>query len=121
MAETYRRAEKRKHPRCEEHVFISYSASRIPEIRSSATRNLSGAGLCFESEIGFSPGDVLTLKIYKPIDTTLENVFLIYTTGEVKWIKEVDAGKYELGVEFLEIAKRDRDRIIKNVKGKLKR
>ena len=101
-------------------MFVSYSASQIPEIRTSATRNLSGAGLCFESEIGFSPGDVLTLKIYKPIDTTSKNVFLIYTTAEVKWIKEVAARKYELGVEFLEIGRSDRDRIIKNVKEELK-
>ncbi len=121
MAETYRGAERREYPRREEHVLVSYSASRIPEIKTSATRNLGGAGLCFESEIGFSPGDVLTLKIYKPIDTTSENVFLIYTTGEVKWIRQIDTRKYELGVGFLKIRKSDRDRIIKNVKEKLKR
>lgn len=61
MAETYGGAERRKYPRREEHMFVSYSASRIPEIRTSATRNLSGAGLCFKSEIGLSPGDVHSL------------------------------------------------------------
>ena len=119
MAETYRGGERRQYPRREEHMFVSYSAPRIPEIKTSATRNLSGAGLCFESEIGFSPGDVLTLKIHKPIDTTSKNVFLIYTTGKVKWIKRLDTRKYELGVEFLKIRRSDRDRIIKNVKENL--
>ncbi len=120
MAKTYAGSEKRKHPRLGENVPLLYEAPETSEIKTSSTINISGGGFCFETEFCLSPGNILKTQIYKPIDDPSTARLPIYATAKVMWIKQIEIGRYESGLQFIDIDEKHRDEIIRDVGEKLK-
>lgn len=120
MTETFAGQERRKYPRLEEKMPLVYQTFDILEGKTSSTKNISGGGLCFETEIAVCQGDVLWIQIHKAIDSGLTRRAPIYAIAKVCWVSEIGTERYESGLEFIDIKDRDRDEIASHVEGKLK-
>ena len=119
MTKSYGGQERRKYPRCEEEMSLLYKYPKAAEIKTSPTRNISGGGVCFETEAQVSPGDVLEIQINKPIDGGLGAILPIHVDARVTWIEQVKPGKYKLGLQFVDIDEKYRKEIIRNVEKNL--
>ncbi len=126
MAEIYKGSERRKNPRLNERAPVLYRAAEdtsldyISEVASSTTENISGGGICFEAEVYIPPDSTLEVQINKTVDKKLKAVLPIHANARVIWIKQVDTGKYKLGLQFVEISQHHRDEIRRNVEQKIK-
>ncbi len=120
MPETFTGQERRQYTRLEEKIPLVYQSFEILEGKSSFTKNISGGGLCFETEVAVYDGDVLWIQIHKAIDAGLTRRAPIYAIANVCWVKQIDTGKYESGLEFIDIKDRDRNEIIRHVEEKIK-
>ncbi len=119
MAKTFTGQERRKHRRLEEQMPLVYQSFEVLEGKTSFTKNISGGGLCFETEAAVYDGDVLWIQIHKAIDAGLTRRAPIYAIAKVCWVNQIDTEKYESGLEFIDIKDRDRDEIISHVEGKI--
>jgi c-di-GMP-binding flagellar brake protein YcgR len=119
-------SERRKYPRANEKVQVLYCAGEgvslgyLSEVRNSATRNISGGGICFETEIYIPPNSILEVQVNKTIDDKLGIALPIHADAKVTWIKQIKTGRYRLGLQFTDINEGHQEEIIKNVKEKLK-
>lgn len=126
MTEIYKGAERRKYPRLNERSPVLYRAAEdtsldyLSEVTSSTMENISGGGFCFESEVYVPPNSTLEVQINKIVDEKLKVVLPIHANARVIWIKQVDTGKYKLGLQFIEISQHHRDEIVKDIEQKLK-
>ncbi len=114
----YNGPERRERARADEEIPVLYEESG--EIKGSVTKNISAAGLSFETEVFVQPSSILEVQINKPIDTGLNAVLPIHAKAKTVWIRQSETGKYRLGLEFIDINEQDRDEIAKNVKKKLR-
>ena len=71
MSERYAGQEMRKYPRVEARMPFTYQTPRSLESRTSFTKNISGGGLCFETEIPISHGDILRIEADEPVGLVL--------------------------------------------------
>jgi len=98
--------EKRRHKRLDYNLPVQYKNLRktgeLPA--GSLTQNISEGGVCFKSSEFISLACRLVVEITLPA-----NPKPIKAISKVAWIKKLPAGdQYELGNQFLEIAKEDK-------------
>ena len=101
--------EQRKDIRVDGSVKISYRVISPPDGWGNAvTINISKGGIALPTDHTLLPGVVLELKI-----DLLNNTDPINATAEVVWVKEKinNTMPYTIGLKFLNISLRDRDRI----------
>lgn len=120
MAKTFTGQERRRYPRLEEEMPVSYQTSENLGQRTSSTKNISGGGLSFEIETAVSQGDTLQIQIHKPVDIGLRRRAPIRSIAKVVWVRQTESGKYKSGLEFINIEEADRDEIISHVEEKVK-
>jgi len=111
MMETYNSVqEKRRFKRVGASLSVEYrdlkKAAELP--KGSLSRNISEGGVCFNSREFMSLACRLVININLPnSDKPIKAI------SKVAWIKRVPATNlYELGNQFLEIAKEDRAHIV---------
>jgi len=112
--------EKREFSRIKENIFILAAFKKDQENQFKVfTRDISGGGLMFETDLDIPAGSELELEIYQPSDKDKEVFFSIHTVARVAWIKGIEKDSFEegenrhqVGVEFSEIKEEDRQRII---------
>lgn len=120
MPERYTDRERRKYPRLKEKIVLIYKLAESAKIRSSATKDISGGGVCFETAVPASPGDIIWVKINKPAPNGSGQLLTVYTFAQVRWAKRIAKRRYELGVEFTDMKEKDRNQIISYVLKKLR-
>lgn len=108
--------EKRKFPRIETHIPVKYRKLGDPEgaLRASTiTRDISAGGVHFKTAEFISRACRLILEMDVPMfDKPVKAI------SKVAWIRKTRAGdNYEIGNQFLEINKKDRELISQYVKG----
>jgi len=103
--------EKRRFPRLEGYLPLKYKDLRktADEFRGTVSKNISEGGIRFRSDRFISLARRLVIEINIP---ALEEP--LRAIAKIAWIKKLPAGDdYEMGNQFLEISRRDKD-IIKN-------
>ena len=115
MTKAYIGPERRKYSRLDERIEVLYHAvegaslDHLSGVRDSVTRNISGEGVSFETEIYVPPETIIEVQIDKPIDGGLKATLPIRATAKVVWVKQVETGKYRLGLQFVNISERHRE------------
>lgn len=105
--------ERRKYIRLEYPFLVKYKphVGTVPENDLSMTKNISAGGILFEVKEKLNMSEVLDLVIDIPSSDKL-----IEATGKVVRIEELDSmGRYDVGMEFIEIAKEDMEWLEKHV------
>lgn len=102
--------DKRRYKRAESRLPVEYKDLRKPStlLRGSLTRNIGEGGICFQSN------EFMSLACRLVVEVTLPNVPRpIKAISKVAWIRRLPSGDmYELGNQFLEMAKEDRAHIV---------
>ncbi len=109
--ENYENVEdKRKHKRVDYSFPIQYRNLRKAGVMpaGSMTRNLSGGGVCFNSN------EFVSLACRLVVEISLPNAPKpVKAISKIAWIRKVPStDQYELGNQFLEITKEDRANIV---------
>lgn len=113
--------EKRGFPRIEISLFIFYRLKNEDAfiMHKAISQNISGGGLMFEANKTVPAGSILHLEIYQPSVKYKDLFFLLSVQAKVIWAnkkegigKSEGTDKYQIGVEFVEIEKEDRNKII---------
>ena len=103
-----RYTEKRKFPRVKTHIPLKYRKLNDPSGKFRAgvlTRNLSQGGVRFKASEFISMACRLVLEMDMPMFTKP-----IKAISKVAWIRKTPSGEdYELGNQFLEMAKKDKE------------
>lgn len=98
--------DKRRYKRVESRLPVEYKDLRKGKVgpRGSLTRNISEGGICFQS------GEFMSLACRLVVEITLPNVEKpVKAISKVAWVRRIPASDmYELGNQFLEIAKEDK-------------
>ena len=109
--------ERRKFIRLNINVDIRFSLIKntVQEEIKSKSRNISAGGICIMTGESLKAGDVLKIEIILP-----ENPPIVHALGKVSWIKpfgylDEKKQRYDVGVEFVEIDERERERVNKYV------
>ena len=101
--------EKRRYKRIDSALSVRYRNLRKIEnpITESLTRNVSEGGVCFNS------GEFISLACRMIVEITLPTTPKpIKAISKVAWIRKLPMGdQYQIGNQFLEITKDDRERI----------
>ncbi len=79
----------------------------IPEAR---IENISGGGLKILCNKNFNEGDELLIRLFLP-----DHAQDLEVTGEVVWICENIDGGYKVGIKFVDIDERARERIVRYI------
>jgi hypothetical protein len=112
--------EMREYPRLEERRPLVYEILESLETGTSYAKNISGGGLCFETETRVSPGDGVRIQIYESVGDRLLGIRApAYAVAKVVWTDQIGTSKYQSGLRFVDIEEKCRDRIIKSVEKKL--
>ncbi len=110
MNETNMSTEKRKYPRVKTHIPVRYRKLRDGAGTvgfGSLTRDVSAGGIHFRTNEFISMACRLILELDIPMLTKP-----IKAISKVAWIKKNNAGEdYEVGNQFLEISKKDKELI----------
>jgi PilZ domain len=107
-------SEKRVYSRRDCSLPIHYRefGKAVSTAEKSITMNISGGGVAFKSNVFMPLARRLIGEILLPEERESVKVIL-----KAIWIKKVlSTGQYDIGGQFLEIAKKDRVRIIKHEK-----
>lgn len=118
MVKKYIGIERRKFPRLEIPLFIFYRLETGDSfvMLKAISRNISGQGLMFEIEKPLPIGSMLYLEIYQPSVRYKDLIFLVYVRARAIWVdEEVKDNKYQIGVEFVEVEKEDKAKIMEYV------
>ena len=113
-------SERRRYPRAKEEAGLLYQKPKGSEIEDSITKDISGGGVCFETEIYVPPATVMEIQINKPIGG-LRATLPMRINAKVIWIRQAETGRYKMGLEFIDIKEVHREEITKNVQDQLKR
>ncbi len=97
---------KRKYERIEMSIKVNCIDFIASEKIAANSRNLSEGGICIATDKPLSIGRHINLVFYLP---GKENFKII---AEVKWSKKIEDKLYESGLEFTDISKRNKDRIV---------
>ncbi|MBD3426869.1 MAG: hypothetical protein GF409_06520 [Candidatus Omnitrophica bacterium] len=110
VREVNENTEKRKHPRVKTHIPVRYRKMRDGagvEGSSSLTKNLSQGGLRFRTGEFISMACRLILELDIPMLTKP-----VKAISKVAWIrKSAEGDDYEVGNQFLEMSKKDKELI----------
>ncbi len=117
---TRAKSERRRYPRAKEEARLLYQKPKGLQIENSITENISGGGVCFETEIYVPPATVMEIQINKPI-AGLRATLPMRINAKVIWIRQAETGRYKMGLEFIGIKEIHREEITKNVEEQLKR
>ena len=112
-------SEKRKFPRFESHFPLKYKDLKISdaEYRGTVSKNVSEGGIRFRSDRFISLACRLVVEINLP---TIPKP--IRAVSKIAWIKKLPAGDdYEIGNQFLEISRQDKDFIRKFIEEQFKK
>ena len=109
--------EQRRFKRIDFNLPLQYKnlrkATELPA--GSLTRNLSGGGVCFRSNEFISLACRLVVEINLPT-----NPKPIKAITKVAWIRKIPTGdQYELGNQFLDMGREDKEKIVEFVKKSL--
>lgn len=121
MTEAYAGENRRQHPRRKEKLVLCYRGARdmsldhLSKQRNSDTTDVCGGGLCFETEVYVPISSVMDVVLKKTVAGGQKAILPIPATGKVVWIRQVEAGNYRLGLEFLNIEESHREEIFRNV------
>ena len=102
-------AERRKFPRLDAKLPVTYCEASSSALTPSVSRNLSAGGLCFRVS---QPLEANTPLV---IDVTLPDQTDIRFDARVVWCRPLQEPRgrvVEIGVEFTRIDSKDRDRIM---------
>ncbi len=113
-------SDRRKYPRAKEEARLLYQEPKGLQVENSVTKNISGGGVCFETEIYVPPATVMEIQINKPI-AGLRATLPMRINAKVIWIRQAETGKYKIGLKFIAIKEVHREEIAKNVQEQLKR
>ena len=109
-------AEKRRFPRIATHIPVKYRKLGDSEgvMRgSTTTKNLSEGGVRFKAPEFISRACRLILEMDMPMFTNP-----VKAISKVAWIRKTSSGNdYEIGNQFLEISKSDRELVSEYIKG----
>jgi len=83
---------------------------RCFEIPEARIENISGGGLKILCNKNFNEGDELVIKLFLP-----DQAQDLEVTGEVVWICENIDGGYKVGIKFIDIDERARERIVRYI------
>lgn len=101
--------DKRRYLRVESRLPIEYKNLKKGVIapRGSLTRNISEGGICFQSN------EFMSLACRLVVEITLPNVPKpVKAISKIAWVKRIPSSDlYELGNQFLEMAKEDKSHI----------
>ena len=101
-------ADKRKYPRVQTHIPVRFRKLRDGAAvtgESSISKNLSEGGIRFRTNEFISMACRLILELDIPMLTKP-----VKAISKVAWIKKTEAGNdYEVGNQFLEISKKDKE------------
>lgn len=123
-----RTEERRRFRRLNGRIFVlcQLMEKEVGRIIKTFTRDISGGGLCFETEQLILAGTMLGLEIYQPLSESREKYISISALGKVKWVtginitkRDVGSNKYRVGVEFVKVGGKERKEIIGYVKDEL--
>jgi hypothetical protein len=96
-------------------IFNGLEKTELPSL--ARVRNISAGGCCLRAEKFLPPGSILELKINFP---HLEGP--VCTLSKVVWTRQIgNTGKYEFGVQFIEIDENLRQIIDEQIKSVYKR
>jgi len=90
--------EKRKYPRLDVPVEVSYHVLKGLSGASTRTKNISVGGICITTILSCTPNVLVELKLYlKKNDPPLTVI------GEIVWVKENPENRmmYDLGIKFV--------------------
>lgn len=124
-ADKYKGIERRKHTRLDKNrgiVFYRLQGRNNERMLESFINNISVNGLSFGTFEPIKAGDNLECEIYQLIDCQKNIIISICVFTKVIWVNRKEkiskargGDKYQIGAEFVEIEKEDRDRIIEYV------
>ena len=83
----------------ENRIVIEVSGAEGREVGDTIrafTKDLSLGGAMLETDKSFLPGTELKMTLYLSRSWQVVKV-----RGRVKWVKEIDQGLYEIGIEFI--------------------
>lgn len=118
-----RKLERRRYPRFKDNIFMFTSSNlqSIPKIKA-CSKDVSGGGLAFETDRKISVGTKLRLEIYQPLNSNGTVILSILTVMKVVWRKKITKNnfekgenEYKVGMKFIAIKERDRQRIIEYI------
>jgi c-di-GMP-binding flagellar brake protein YcgR len=113
--------ERRKYPRLEKGEYVFYQVEDNQRTELGITEDISAGGLRFETDKELFPSSIITLEIYESADIDKQLIFSMSVLAKVVWTRKMSlAEKYEVGVKFMEIMKKDRNRIRKYIDQKLR-
>jgi len=102
--------DKRRYKRAESRLPVEYKDLRKPSVspRASLTRNIGEGGICFQSN------EFMSLACRLVVEITLPNVPKpIKAISKIAWVRRLPSSDmYELGNQFLEMAKEDRAHVV---------
>ena len=108
--------EKRQFVRLDITVNVKWSKDLTPLEKSDKSRNISGGGICLMTEEkGLAVGDRLNMEFELPTKKIIE------AKGKVVWVEKFEimnreyGQKCDAGIEFMDIADKDREDIKKFV------
>ena len=94
--------ERRDFPRLSSSCLVDYNVvqqdDRYEEMRENSKgllQNISGGGMCIRVEKAPEDGEMMTLNIRLPQFPTA-----VLALGKVCWVKTVEGGGFDVGVEF---------------------
>jgi c-di-GMP-binding flagellar brake protein YcgR len=103
-------SDKRRYKRVDSKLPIEYRDLRRSAVlpKGSLTRNISEGGICFQSS------EFMSLACRLVVEIRLPNVPKpIKAISKIAWVKRLPTSdQYELGNQFLEIAKEDKTHIL---------
>jgi c-di-GMP-binding flagellar brake protein YcgR len=112
-------SDRRKFARLNILVDVTYSKhAAFKDDKLTFTKNISRGGMCFVGYEKLKLNDVVDLNVFLPGDS-----IPIIAIGKVVWVKEFNIGdtskkRYDVGVEFVEVAEQDVRRIDKYMTGR---
>ena len=112
--------ERRKFPRREDNIFISYRFKS--RVFKAITQNICGGGLMFGAEKKIPSGSELELEICQPANRFKSLIFVIPVSIKVMWARRIKYGfleegenKYMVGARFTKIEDEGREKILRYV------
>lgn len=101
-------AEKRKYPRFNFLVDVSFSREKASAANLTITRNVSAGGVCFIAYEPLNENEIISLSLFLPDKQKVE------VRGRVAWVKEFVVGDtpqsrgYDVGLEYIDLSEETR-------------
>lgn len=100
-------------------VFYRLVNRNTEEIKESIIDDISVKGITFSTPQPINPRAILECEIYRPIGYRKNVISSFFVLAKVVWMKEIDnsgefgSNKYRVGLRFIKISARNREKIAK--------